>query len=183
MVTTKLKLMTAEELERLPDDDNRYELAQGELIAMTPVNLRHHRVTGNVYGPLQVYVAQRNLGVVGGEGGFVLSRDPDTVFAPDVAFVRADRWPTGEAELRFGEFAPDLAVEVRSPSESMRSLLAKARRYLTAGTRLVWLVDPETRTVVVLAPGVEPHTLTDGDTLDGGEVVPGFRLPVTDVFR
>ncbi len=181
MVTTRL--MTAEELERLPDDDNRYELIEGELVAMAPVKLRHFRVTGNVYGPLHRHVTERNLGVVGGEGGFVLFRDPDTVFAPDIAFVRADRWPTGDAEDHFGELAPDLAVEVRSPSESMRTLLAKARRYLAAGVLLVWLVDPETRTVIVLVPGMDPVTLTDGDVLDGGDVVPGFRLPVSDVFR
>jgi Uma2 family endonuclease len=184
MVSTKL--MTADELERLPDDDNRYELVQGELTPMTPVNLRHHRITGNVYGPLQVYVAQRNLGVVGGEGGFVLARDPDTVFAPDIAFVRADRWPHGDAEEHFGRFPPDLAVEVRSPSEPMRSLVAKARTYLDAGVRLVWLVDPESRTVLVFAPDADPITLTEFETqdwLDGGDVVPGFRLSVADVFR
>lgn len=181
MVSTKL--MTAEELERLPDEDSRYELVQGELSPMTPVNLVHHRVTGNVYGPLQVYAAQRKLGVVGGEGGFVLFRNPDTVLAPDIAFVRADRWPTGEAEKHFGDFPPDLAVEIRSPSESMRSLLAKAQTYLDAGVLLVWLVDPDSRTVMVLTPDADPFTLTEADTLDGGDVVPGFRLAVADVFR
>lgn len=181
MVSTRL--MTAEDLERLPDDDNRYELVRGELIPMTPVNLRHHRVTGNVYGPLQVYVAQRGLGVVGGEGGFVLSREPDTVLAPDIAFVRADRWPQGDAEDHLGYFSPDLAVEVRSPSESMRSLLAKAQTYVDAGVRLVWLVDPNSRTVIVLPPDTEPQTLAEGDVLDGGAVVPGYRVPVADVFQ
>ena len=181
MVSTKL--MTAEELERLPDDDNRYQLVQGELIPMSPVNLLHVRTVMNVLVPLHAFVTENGLGIVGPEGGYVLHRNPDTVLAPDIAFVRADRWPTGEAEKHFGDFPPDLAVEVRSPSESMRSLLAKAQTYLDAGVLLVWLIDPETRTVIVLAPDAEPQTLTDGDTLDGGEVVPGFRLPVTDIFR
>jgi Uma2 family endonuclease len=181
MVSTKL--MTADELERLPDDGNRYELVQGELIAMSPVNLLHVRTVMNVLVPLHAFVTENRLGIVGPEGGYVLHRNPDTVLAPDVAFVRADRWPTGEAEKHFGDFPPDLAVEVRSPSESMRSLLAKARTYLDAGVRLVWLVDPESQTILVFAPDADPITLTESDTLDGGDVVPGFRLSVADVFR
>jgi Uma2 family endonuclease len=181
MVSTKL--MTAEELEQLPADDNRYELVQGELILMSPVNLVHVRTVMNVLAPLHAFVSERGLGIVGPEGGYVLHRNPDTVLAPDIAFVRADRWPTGEAEKHFGYFPPDLAVEVRSPSESMRSLLAKAQTYLDAGVRLVWLVDPISRTVIVLAPDTEPQTLAEGDVLDAGDVVPGFRLPVADVFR
>ncbi len=181
MVSTKL--MTAEELEQLPEDSNRYELVQGELIAMSPVDLLHVRTVMNVLAPLHAFVSEHGLGIVGPEGGYVLHRNPDTVLAPDIAFVRADRWPKGEAEKHFGDFPPDLAVEVRSPSESMRSLLAKARTYLEAGVRLVWLVDPNSRTVIVLAPDAEPQTLTDGDVLDGGEVVPGFRLPVSNIFQ
>jgi Uma2 family endonuclease len=181
MVSTKL--MTAEELERLPAGDNRYELVQGELVPMSPVNLVHVRTVMNVLVPLRTFVAEHRLGIVGPEGGFVLFREPDTVLAPDIAFDRAERWPTGEAEKHFGYFPPDLAVEVRSPSESMRSLLAKDQMYLDAGVRLVWLVDPESPTVIVLVPDADPQTLTEGDVLDGGDVVPGFRLPVADVFR
>ncbi len=181
MVSTKV--LTAEELERLSDRGGRYELVRGELIEMTPVDLHHARTVGNVLSPLHAFVTDRGLGVVGPEGGFVLDRDPDTVRAPDVAFVRADRWPHGEAEHHYGQFPPDLAVEVRSPSETMRSLRAKAESYIAAGVRLVWLVDFASRTIIVIAPDAEAKTLSESDILDGGDVIPGFRMPVKDVFR
>jgi Uma2 family endonuclease len=181
MVSTKL--LTAEELERLSDRDGRYELVRGELFEMTPVDLAHARTVGNILAPLHAFVTERGLGVVGPEAGFVLDRDPDTVRAPDIAFVRADRWPHGEAEHHFGQFPPDLAVEVRSPSETMRSLHSKAEAYIAAGVRLVWLVDVASRTIVVFASDAEPQILSEADILDGGDVIPGFRMPVKDVFR
>jgi Uma2 family endonuclease len=181
MVSTKL--LTAEELERLSDRGGRYELVQGELVEMTPIDLVHVRVSGNIQAALHRFSSENQLGIVGSEGGFVLFRDPDTVRAPDVAFVRADRWPRGEAERHFGYFPPDLAVEVRPPSESMRSLRAKAQMYIEAGVRLVWLVDPDSRTILVIAPDTEITTLHESDTVEGGDVLPGFRMSLVDVFR
>jgi Uma2 family endonuclease len=175
-------LMTAADLERLPDDDHRYELVRGELIRMSPVNLGHTTYAHLVSYHLNDFVLPRGLGIVGGEGGFVLEHDPDTVRAPDVHFIRADRVPTGEALDHFGDFAPDLAVEVRSPSDSLVGLYRKADEYFAAGTRLVWIFDPKPKHVHVCTPNGRRVTLGADDTLDGGDVLPGFRLPLRKVF-
>ena len=180
MVATKL--MTAEELERLPDDENRYELVQGELIRMRPTGFRHAELAMLLGSFMIVFVRPRGLGVVGGDGGFVLQREPDTVRAPDLFFVAADRVPQGEAARHFVDLAPDLTVEIRSPNDSMAALLAKADECIAAGTRLTWTFDPDARTVVVKTAGGEIQTLGEADTLDGGDVLPGFRLPLCDLF-
>jgi Uma2 family endonuclease len=102
---------------------------------------------------------------------------------PDVAFVQSDRLPPAEERDRICRFAPDLAVEVVSPTDRYVEVMEKVELYLAAGTRLVWLVEPGRRTVTVYAPGHEPHTLTDEDELDGGDVLPEFRLSVANIFR
>jgi Uma2 family endonuclease len=180
MVSTRL--MTAEDLERLPDDGSRYELVRGDLIRMAPTSFEHFEVTGLVSYYLNAHVIPRKLGVVGGEGGFVLHRGPDTVRAPDVAFVRAERVPSGEAAKHFAQIAPDLAVEIRSSNDSMRDLLAKADEYLAAGTSLVWIFDPPTTTVIVKAKDGTTRTLGIDDELDGGDVLPDFRLPLRLIY-
>lgn len=180
MVATRL--MTAEELEMLPDDGYKYELVRGELIRMRPTGFEHIEVTGLLIHYLNAFVLPGKLGVIGGEGGFVLERRPDTVRAPDVVFVRMERVPRGEAAKHYVEGPPDLAIEVRSPSDTMRELIAKADEYLAAGTRLVWVFDTKTRTVVVKTPDGQATTLGIEDDLDGGDVLPGLRLPVATVF-
>lgn len=180
MVATKL--MTAQDLERMPDDENRYELVQGELIRMRPTGFEHAEITFLIGTELNNFVRPRKLGAVGGEGGFILNRDPDTVRAPDVFFLRAERVPTGDAYQRFAGFAPDLAIEVRSPTDSMSDLLAKADEYLAAGTSLVWLFDPRTKSVVVKSKAGMTATLGIDDELDGGDVLPGFRLSLRTIF-
>lgn len=176
------RLMTTEDLERLPEDDLRYELVRGELVRMSPVKHEHGTVTHLVSYYLNEFVLPRGLGDIGGEEGFVVEREPDTVRAPDVHFVRADRVPIGQVADQFVEGGPDLAVEVRSPSESLAGLLSKADEYLAAGTRLVWIFDPASRTVYVRASDGTTQSLTTEDVLDGGEVLPGFRLPLRKIF-
>lgn len=180
MVATKL--MTAEELETMPDDGSKYELVRGELILMRPTGFEHAEISFLLGTELNNFVRPRGLGVVGGEGGFVLEQRPDTVRAPDVFFVRAERVPRGEAAQHFVLEAPDLAIEVRSPSDTMRDLIAKADAYLAAGSSLVWVFDTRTRTVVVKTPDGQAVTLGIEDELDGGDVLPGFRLAVAAVF-
>jgi Uma2 family endonuclease len=180
MSTTKL--MTAEDLEQLPEDDFRYELVRGELIRMSPVKRPHGRIAHLVSYYLNEFVLPQGLGEVGGEEGFITEHDPETVRAPDVHFVRADRLAEGEAALHFVETAPDLAVEVRSPSESLASLFSKADEYLAAGARLVWIFDPAAKTVYVRTSDGKSQTLTADDELDGGDVLPGFRLPLRKIF-
>ena len=180
MVSTRL--MTAEELEMMPDDGHKYELVRGEPVRMRPAGFEHIEVTGLLITYLPNFVLPQKLGVVGGEGGFVLDRRPDTVRAPDVVFVRMDRVPRGEAAKHYVEGPPDLAIEVRSPSDTMRELVGKADEYLAAGTRLVWVFDTPTRTVVVKTPDGQCTTMGIDDELDGGDVLPGFRLAVAVVF-
>jgi Uma2 family endonuclease len=177
------KLMTAEELELLPGDGHRYELVRGEVVRISPVIFEHLEVTNLIAYYLTAWALPGDRGTVGGEGGFVLEREPDTVRAPDVVFVRADRVPHGEARRHFVNLAPDLAVEVRSPSESLRDLVAKAEEYLAAGTRLVWIFDPRSRRVHVRTETGKSTTLGIDDVLDGGDVLPGFTLPIRQVFR
>ena len=180
MVSTKL--LTAEDLERLPMDDAGYELVLGELIRMRPTGFRHAELASLFTYFLVGFVRPRGLGVVGGEGGFVLHRAPDTVRAPDIFFVSEERAPQGEAARRFVDFAPDLTVEITSPSDSMAVLLAKADEYLAAGTRLTWTVDPDAREVIVKTPDGRVRALGYEDTLDGEDVLPGFRFPLRDLF-
>lgn len=180
MVSTKL--MTADALERMPDDENRYELVQGELFRMAPTSFEHLQTSGLVSHYLNAFALPRGLGIAGGEGGFILQRDPDTVRAPDVVFVRSERIPRGNAFRRFAEFPPDIAVEVRSPNDSMHELLAKADEYLAAGTSLVWVFDAQSETVVVKSKDGTTTTLGIDDEITGDPVLPGFRLPLRLIF-
>jgi Uma2 family endonuclease len=177
--------VTAEQLQELPAaDGTRYELVNGELHTMTPSGYRHGRVSGEVYYHLSRFVRDEHLGeVLAAETGFLLRRGPDTVRAPDVAFVSSERVPDDADEVGYVELAPDLVVEVVSPSDRAGAVAAKALAWLDAGVRTVWVVDPETALVAVHRPdGVV--TLLRGDAvLDGGDVVPGFRLPLPELFR
>lgn len=131
-----------------------------------------------------MYVQEHQLGeCYGAETGFILARDPDVVLAPDLAFISRDRVPTGADEVSFLEIAPELVVEVISPSDRSRDVIAKAHEYLEAGVALIWLIDPEDQVVTVYEPESRPHTLTVDDTLDGGEVLPGFSLQLAQLFR
>jgi len=174
--------MTAEELFDLPDDGWRHALVRGELQRMTPAGFRHGAVIMNVAAPLSHHVKAR-LGVVcGAETGFVLARNPDTVLAPDVAFVRRERIPASGLPVAFWEGPPDLAVEVTSPGDTRPEVAEKVASWLAAGTRVVWVVDPGRGSVVVHEPGATPRRLAASDVLDGAPLFPGFRLPVADVF-
>jgi Uma2 family endonuclease len=175
--------MTAEELWRLPDDGMRRELVRGELLTMPPSGGEHGLVGGNVLGPLWHHVKSRHLGAVfNAEIGFVIARNPDTVRAPDVAFVRQDRIPTGGIPQEYWPGAPDLAVVGMSPSDSVKQVEEKARDWLSAGTRMVWVVNPRRRRVTVFRPDRSPIVLTEKDPLDGADVVEGFQIRVAELF-
>jgi Uma2 family endonuclease len=127
------------------------------------------------------YAEPRDLGATyGADTGFRIARDPDTVLAPDVAFVSRDRLP--ESQDGYYEGPPDLAVEVVSPNDRVRTVEDKAAAWLAAGARAVWVVWPNTRTVTVHRPGRKPHTLREEDTLTGEDILPGFACPVAKVF-
>jgi Uma2 family endonuclease len=184
-MTVQERLYTADDLWVLShadtDEDKRYELDNGALIEMAPAGDIHGAITVWVGHLIVGYVAAHDLGEVSGaETGYRLSANPDTVRAPDVGFiVKARLQPlTG----KYYTVAPDLAVEVVSPSDSARQMRRKANQYLTAGTRLVWVIYPEDREVDVYQPGHDPRTFKTGEALDGGDVLPGFSLPVKDIF-
>ncbi len=182
-MAVKGKAMTAEELLRLPDRACRHELIRGELITMTPAGFSHGAVVLKIAGPLWQHVESRKLGLVlAAETGFRLESNPDTVRAPDVSFVRRDRLPEGSLPAVFFAGAPDLAVEVLSPDDRVFEVEQKIADWLAAGASAVWVVNPRSRTIAIHLPDTALHTLSVHDTLDGGNVVPGFRLPIADIF-
>ncbi len=177
--------LTAEELLRLPTGmGERYELVLGELKIMSPAGSRHGRVTSRINSLLEQAVRRGRLGAsFGVETGFVLSRNPDTVRAPAAAFVAAARLPAGDLPDGYFRGAPDLAVEVISPSEAAADIQRKVTEYFAAGARLVWVIYPDMRQVVVWRSARASVALAGDDSLDGGELVPGFSCPVAELFE
>lgn len=154
------------------------ELIDGELVEKTP-SFVPSAVAMTIGAYLRLYVRERDLGyVTGADGGYVLNEG--NVFIPDVGFITRARLP--EAPAREAPVPPDLAVEVKSPTDTIRELRRKAEQYLAAGTRLVWLVFPDDRRVEVYDGDADVITLSDGDTLTGGALLPGFTLSVRDIF-
>jgi Uma2 family endonuclease len=175
------KRYTIDEIERLPEDET-FELLRGEPLPMSPVSLAHLVMTAVLIEALRSFVRQRRLGIVGGEAGFVLPTEPEVLLAPDIAFVRRDRLPPRSAWDGFPRLAPDLAVEVVSPRETASEVNDKTLSYLDAGVRLVWVVDPKPRFVAAYTPDGVARILREGDEIDGGDVLPGFSLPVAALF-
>jgi Uma2 family endonuclease len=182
-MSTATQLMTADELLKLPRGQFRYELVEGELKQMSPAGHNHGRIAIRLTVPLAQYVEERGLGeVYAAETGFLLKTNPDTVRAPDIAFVRQERVEAvGEAK-GYWPGAPDLAVEVNSLGDTVAESEGKVAEWLEYGTRLVWVISPKLRTVTVYRSLTDIVTLTEKDTLDGGEVVPGFQYPITKLF-
>ncbi len=180
---TKRKWLTAEELLRLSTTGRRYELVKGVLFEMPPAGGRHGSVAMRIGIVLGSYVRANEMGeVFAAETGFVLRRDPDTVRAPDASFIARDRLPEGELPIGYLEIIPDLAVEVVSPSDTPREVRDKVGDWLRAGTRLVWVIYPATRSVTVYRSINDFQTLSEGDELTGGEVVPGFTGSIRELF-
>jgi Uma2 family endonuclease len=177
------KLYTADELWALSHtgEDKRYELDEGALIEMAPTGDAHGAVALWIGHLIVGYVAEHDLGdASGAETGYRLSTDPDTVRGPDVGFIAKSRLTpmTG----KYYPVAPDLAVEVVSPGDSAHLVRRKVNQYLAAGTSLVWVIYPEEKVVDVYRPAHDTSTFKVGNTLDGGNVLPGFKLPVSDIF-
>ena len=175
--------VTADQLLRMPDDGFRYELIVGELRKMVPAGWKHGSVGGSLSSRLGAHVVKHDLGrVFLAETGFQLARDPDTVRAPDIAFIHKDHLPAEDPKEAFWPGAPDLAVEVVSPGDTMGEVDDKVMMWLDAGAAMVWVVNPKWQSVIVYRSATDITTLTVNDELDGQEVVPGFRCPVKDIF-
>jgi Uma2 family endonuclease len=180
MATTRL--VTAEELMAM-GEDARYELLDGELVEMAPASSDHGVIAYRLATRVDRFEPSRELveGVTA-EAGFVLRRDPDVLVAPDIAFVRRQRVPPAGRRSGAFEFAPDIAVEIISPSDRPTRIARKVSRYLQAGTELVWLVDPRARTVTVHQRERAARVLAEHELLDGGDVIPGFQVRVGELF-
>jgi len=175
--------VTADQLLRMPDDGYRYELVAGELRRMTPAGWKHGAVGGRLQGWLASHIEQQDLGrIFLAETGFLISRDPDTVRAPDIAFIRKDHLPGKDPQEAFWPGAPDLAVEVISPGDTTGELDDKVRAWIDAGAMTVWVVSPKWQNVTVYRSLTDIKILNEDDELDGQDAVPGFRRRVGDIF-
>jgi Uma2 family endonuclease len=175
--------VTLEEYYAYHPDDRKYELLAGWIVGEPHPGFDHAWVAGKVSWLLQSFVRPRGLGwVLVGEGGFLLAQQPPTVRIPDISFVRQERGLKGVGTFKPLPGAPDLAIEVLSPSNRRVDIHAKVADYLAAGCPLVWLVDPETRSVTVHWNLLFPTTLHEDEVLDGGDVLPGFSVRVGELF-
>lgn len=182
-MTTGDRLMTADDLLSMPDDGNRYELARGRLVCVSPASSRSSLVSRRLGTYIDIHVMRHKLGICGDpDWGMRLASNPDIVRAPDVGFVRAERVPASGIPDGFWPGAPDLAVEVISPTDRYGDVIDKAQEYLVAGTLLVWLVDPERRTVVIFRQAGATSTIGAEGVLDGEDVLPGFRLNLSEIW-
>ena len=175
--------MTAEDLLALPDDGLRSEVIKGELRTMPPVGHQHGMIAMLISIPLGQYILEHQLGMIyAAETGFIVARNPDTVRAPDASFVRQ------EVIDRYGEpqgywpTAPDLAIEVISPNDIYLEVEEKVFEWLEAGARMVITINPRRKIVTVYRSLLDVKILTENDTLDGADVVPGWQMPVRKLF-
>lgn len=182
-MTIAQQLVTADDLLHMPDDGFRYELINGELHQMAPAGFEHGSTAMSVGSSLYQYVRAHQMGTVTtAETGFRLTSDPDTVRAPDAAFIMRERVEAAGDVKGYWPGAPDLVVEVISPNDLYTEVEEKVADWMQAGTRVVIVVNPRRRSVNVYRPGADVRVLTESDTLDGGDVVPGWTLPVREMF-
>lgn len=165
-----------------PPVDGRLELVRGEVVKLTFPTPIHNLTYARVWELLRSFVEEHGLGMVfPADTGFILSREGPTLRGPDVAFITADR--ASRIDLRRNiEGAPDLAVEVISPSDTISGMREKVEQYLTAGGRAVWLLDPDAVQAEVCERGRRPRILIAGDTIDCPELLPGFAMQVAELF-
>ena len=188
MATTMIKpptteLLTATDLLRLAGEGVRGELIRGVLHETMIMGVEHGEIVMKLGFLLNSFIIPRKLGrLSGSDTGVWLERDPDTVRGPDIAYFSASKLPLETRIPGYAEVVPDLLVEVVSPNDTRREVAAKARMWLRYDVRLVWVVQPQTRSVDVHRPGHVVVTLTDQDSLDGLDVLPGFTCAVNAVF-
>jgi Uma2 family endonuclease len=178
-------LLTAEEFARLPDppDGAKQELVRGEVVTMPPPGFVHDHVQVNITYLVESFNRVHNLGHLTVESGVITETGPDTVRGPDVAFWSYATLPADHVPVVYANVAADLVAEVVSPSNTRKQVARKLREYFVSGTRLVWIVDPEDRTVTVYTKAGEGTVLWEDATVTGGDVLPGFSSPVSEFFR
>ena len=180
---TDTKRLTADDLLRLYSEGIRGELIRGKLCQTMPTGQEHGEIVVNLVVLLGMFIKPRKLGrLTASDAGVWLERDPDTVREPDIAYFSAEKMPLGTRITGYAEVVPDLVVEVVSPNNSLREVNDKALMWLSYGARLVWVVNPDTRSVNVYRPDRVVSTLTESNSLDGLDALPGFTCAVGDVF-
>jgi Uma2 family endonuclease len=183
-LATTARAITVDDLALLPDDGFRYEIERGELVRLPLSNFNSSQIGIEIARLLSTWAKEHSAGrVAGADGAYVLQQDPLIVRIPDVSFVAADRLPPREEWQRFLALAPDLAVEVVSPSDTVRDMTFKVIEYLDFGVRMVWVVFPDSRAVQVYFADRSSRLLSANETLDGGDVLPGFSLPIATLFE
>lgn len=175
--------VTADELLEMPRGRVRRELIRGEVVEMTPAGAEHGKIALRIGARLLAYVDEHELGsAYAAETGFRIESDPDTVRAPDAAFVSHERLASAPGTRGYWPGAPDLAIEVISPSDRFTAVEAKVFDWLDAGCRMVVVLDPGNRSATVYRSRDRITSLTDADTLDGDDVVPGWHVPLREIF-
>jgi Uma2 family endonuclease len=181
-MSTIVKLYTIDDLATMPTDEP-WEIWEGELREVPGAGQEASAIAHWIGVLITTFVRPRNLGVVtGADGSYILSHEPLIVIVPDVAFVRREHLPGGVRAKSYAPVIPDFAVEVRSPTDRASDIRSKLRLYQRAGVRLLWWVNPERRTVSVYHSGVFVAEYGEDDSLDGGDVIPGFTVVVRDLF-
>lgn len=177
------RTITSDDLLDLPKDGFRYEIVKGELRKKMPSGILHALIAGRIAGLLSAFIRQRKLGeILTAEPGFKLSLMPETLRVPDVSFMRREKFLQIKNYNKFYQGAPDLAVEVVSPSETFQDVQEKIEEYLAHGVELIWIVRPKQMTITVYRPQHELKVLRGGDSLDGADVIPGFNCLVEDIL-
>ena len=177
------RLLTADDLLRLSSQGVRGELIRGVLSETMPAGQEHGEIVMRLGAKLLNHIQARRLGrLMGSDSGVWLERGPDTVREPDIAFITAEKSPLDERVTGYTEVAPDLVVEIASPGDSRRAINDKALMWLSFGTRLVWVVHPDTRTVDVHRANHPVVTLSGAQALDGLDILPGFTYPLHNIF-
>ena len=174
--------MTAVEYAALEEDGLRHELQGGWLLSEPRPFPRHGQIQVRVAHALVEFVERNDLGVVLTDCGFLLSRNPDTVRGPDVAFVSRERYDSHDEAEGYFRGGPDLAVEILSPSNRPGEIHAKVADYLAAGSKLVWVVDPDRRRAGTYRNLLAPRHVPIDALLDGEDVVPGFSVTVAELL-
>lgn len=182
MTETKVRLSAEEFIELVAHDERKLELVGGEVVEVVRPGPLHGRRLTRLNVLLEPAASEAG-GWLASDVGCRVARDPDQIRGPDLLYMSPERLPPDWRERSFLEGAPDLAIEVVSPGDTMADLQAKVREYLAAGSRLVWLVEPRSRTVTVYRPDGSATLLGEDDTLTGEDVLPGLRLPVRQIFQ
>jgi len=172
--------LTLEEFERLPKSGIKYELLEGALI-MTPAGLQHEEIGVNLIVAVKRYLEQNPIGHLYGSSAGYRMRD-DTILSPDLSFVRQEQLPFGRSPTGYGNFAPDIVVEIISPSDRVVDVEGKVQKYLANGTRLVWVIHPGLRSATIYHADSSARQLFDKDSLDGEEVLLGFACQLADIL-